>query len=264
MAPSPVSPRRAPPRASTAPWFALLFGLALLGRPLAAQAPSAGPDIASRDAASLAAYDKEAADAQARGATHLSVTTGLAARAVGIRLARRSLSGLVCRPSRASSRYSLPRSCSPTSTRPGLRRTAALVVARCQILQKYGLKGIWNSDEPQELPEAFFQAHPELRGPRVDQPNRARVARFAPSVDEPETLRLYRDALKAMWSKCPEIDTFTFLTTRFGLRLRLGSRPLPGHQRQHQMEGPADGAAGRRLHGSISRPPPTNSISRSR
>jgi len=215
MAPSPVSLGRAPSRASTAPWFALLFGLALLGRPLAAQAPSAGPDIASRDAAGLAAYDKEAADAQARGATHLSVTTGLPPALWEFDSPGDPYPAWYV-AQQSFLKIFTPKELQPYVDQAWASRTAALVVARCQILQKYGLKGIWNSDEPQELPEAFFQAHPELRGPRVDQPNRARVPRFAPSVDEPETLRLYRDALQAMWAKCPEIDTFAFLTTDSG------------------------------------------------
>ena len=178
------------------------LGLALLSRPLAAQAPSAGPDIASRDAAGLAAYDKEAADAQARGATHLSVTTGLPPALWEFDSPGDPYPAWYV-AQQSFLKIFTPKELQPYVDQAWASRTAALVVARCQILQKYGLKGIWNSDEPQELPEAFFQAHPELRGPRVDQPNRARVPRFAPSVDEPETLRLYRDALQASGRSAP-------------------------------------------------------------
>jgi hypothetical protein len=95
-------------------------------------------------------------------------------------------------------------------------RASAIIEERCKILRKHGLRGHWSSNEPQVLPEAFFQKYPKLRGPRVDQPNRSRIARFSPCVDQPETLRLYREALKNMWSRCPEIDSFRFLTQDSG------------------------------------------------
>jgi hypothetical protein len=177
-------------------------------------APAAADD-ASRDAAGLAAYDKEAAAAKERGVSRLSVTTGLPPA-----LWEFDSPGDPY-PAWYVAQASVLKIFTPAELRPFVdmawaNRTAHLVEERCRILRKYGLKGSWNSDEPQELPEAFFRAYPQLRGPRVDHPTRARVPRFAPCVDEPETLRLYRDALKAMWSSCPEIDTFSFLTSDSG------------------------------------------------
>lgn len=87
---------------------------------------------------------------------------------------------------------------------------------RCRILRRFGLKGCWASNEPQVMPEAFFAAYPSLRGPRVDQPNRSRVARFAPCTDEPETLKFYREAMALLLERCPEIESFDFLTTDSG------------------------------------------------
>ena len=95
-------------------------------------------------------------------------------------------------------------------------RVAGIVEQRCKILGKYGLKAAFNSSEPQTLPEAFFVAHPDLRGPRVDQPNRARAARWSPSVDEPEVLALYSEAMRALVRRCPVVDSFTFLTSDSG------------------------------------------------
>jgi hypothetical protein len=66
------------------------------------------------------------------------------------------------------------------------------------------------------MPEAFFAAYPELRGPRVDQPNRSRVARFSMCVDRPETIRMYAEAMKSLLEHCPEIETFSFLTQDSG------------------------------------------------
>jgi hypothetical protein len=95
-------------------------------------------------------------------------------------------------------------------------RIAGILENRCKILRKYGLKGTFNSNEPQTLPEAFFVAYPELRGPRVDQPNRSRRAWWSPNVDEPKTLALYAEAMKTMLARCPEIENFNFLTSDSG------------------------------------------------
>ena len=77
------------------------------------------------------------------------------------------------------------------------------------MLAKDGLKGVWNANEPAVLPEAFFVAHPELRGPRIDQTNRSRKTYYAPSVDQPETLRMYREAMQSLLKICPEVERVT-------------------------------------------------------
>jgi len=87
---------------------------------------------------------------------------------------------------------------------------------RCEVLGKYGLKGVWNANEPAVLPEAFFTVHPELRGPRIDQPNRSRKTYFAPNVDEPDVLRMYRDAMQQLLRTCPEVEEFHWVTTDAG------------------------------------------------
>jgi hypothetical protein len=87
---------------------------------------------------------------------------------------------------------------------------------RCAVLGKYGLRGIWSANEPAVLPEAFFAAHPELRGPRIDQANRSRKVYFAPNVDAPETLRMYRDAMQLLLKTCPEVEQFNWVTTDAG------------------------------------------------
>jgi hypothetical protein len=95
-------------------------------------------------------------------------------------------------------------------------KVSAILEKRCEILRKLGLKAVWNANEPAVMPEAFFTAHPELRGPRIDQPNRSRNARFAPSVDEPETLRLYRESMQLLLKRCPEVELFNWVTTDAG------------------------------------------------
>lgn len=64
----------------------------------------------------------------------------------------------------------------PYIDRQYAERIARILEERCTVLRRLGLKAHWNSNEPQVLPEAFFRSYPRLRGPRVDQPNRSRVA----------------------------------------------------------------------------------------
>ena len=109
-----------------------------------------------------------------------------------------------------------PKDVQPYVNREYADKVAAILEQRCAILRKLGLKAVWNANEPAVLPEAFFTAHPELRGPRIDQPNRSRQARFAPSVDEPETLRLYREAMQLLLKRCPEVELFNWVTTDAG------------------------------------------------
>jgi hypothetical protein len=93
---------------------------------------------------------------------------------------------------------------------------AAMLEKRCEILRKLGLKGIWNANEPAVMPEAFFTAYPELRGPRIDQPNRSTKAHFAPSSDDPEMLRIYRESVQMLLKRCPDVELFNWVTTDAG------------------------------------------------
>jgi hypothetical protein len=92
----------------------------------------------------------------------------------------------------------------------------SVLAARCQVLTKYDLKGVWVSNEPAVLPEAFFVAHPELRGPRIEQPNRSRKVYFAPSVDELTTLEMYKEAIQHLLATCPQVEQFNWTTTDAG------------------------------------------------
>ena len=93
---------------------------------------------------------------------------------------------------------------------------SAILEKRCEILRKLGLKAIWNANEPAVMPEAFFTAFPELRGPRIDQPNRSTKAHFAPSSDDPEMLRMYRESIQLLLRRCPDVELFNWVTTDAG------------------------------------------------
>jgi hypothetical protein len=93
---------------------------------------------------------------------------------------------------------------------------SGVVRQRCGVLRRYGLKAVWNANEPEVLPETFFAARPELRGPRIDHPNRSRKVYFAANVDQPETLRMYRESMQMLLEACPEVEQFNWVTTDAG------------------------------------------------
>jgi len=107
-------------------------------------------------------------------------------------------------------------------------KIVALFEARCAILRRLGLKAAYGANEPHVLPETFFKDHPDLRGPRVDHPNRSRTPRFAPCVDQPATLALYREALQSLLKRLPEVDVFSFTTTDAGSGLCWTPALYPG------------------------------------
>jgi len=107
-------------------------------------------------------------------------------------------------------------------------KVAALFQARCEVLRRLGLKAAYTANEPHVLPEAFFTDHPDLRGPRVDHANRSRTPRFAPCVDQPATLALYREALQKLLKRLPEVEVFFFTTTDAGSGLCWTPALYPG------------------------------------
>jgi hypothetical protein len=95
----------------------------------------------------------------------------------------------------------------------------SLLESRCAVLRRLGLKAQLSANEPNMLPEAVFTDHPLWRGARVDHPARSRVARFAPSIDNPEVLALFREATAMLLRKCPEIDLLDLATNDSGAGL---------------------------------------------
>ncbi len=81
---------------------------------------------------------------------------------------------------------------------------------RCKILRKHGLKAAFSTFEPQMLPEKVFTDHPLWRGARVDHPMRSTLARFAPTIDNPEVLELYRESVSMLIKRCPEIELLDY------------------------------------------------------
>jgi len=162
----------------------------------------------------MAQYEHKAALSKELGATHMSVTEGLP-------LATWEMAPDDPYPMWFAHHAGLLTIFPPKDVQPYVdlkysANVSGVLRQRCAILGKYGLKGVWSANEPAVLPEAFFAAHPELRGPRIDQPNRSRRVYFAPNVDAPETLRMYRDSMQLLLTTCPEVEQFNWVTTDAG------------------------------------------------
>ncbi len=78
------------------------------------------------------------------------------------------------------------------------RRARELIAARAAVLKKVGLKGAAFLYDSLYWPEAVFHKYPDLRGPRVDAPHSCIHPRYAPCVDRPEVLDMYRSACRRL------------------------------------------------------------------
>ncbi len=169
---------------------------------------------ANREAASLAEFEHEVKLAKELGATDVLVTDGLP-------IATWEMDKSDPYPMWFVHHASLLKDFPPPEVQPYVNMPYAdkvqeVVRRRCEVLSKYGMKAVWNDNEPAVMPEAFFAAYPQLRGPRIDQPNRSRKAYFAPNVDEPETLRMYRESIQMLLKTCPAVEQFNWVTTDAG------------------------------------------------
>jgi hypothetical protein len=197
---------------------ARLLALPLLALvPLAAQAHAAPPRQAAapdRDAEDLAKFEHRALISRQLGATQMVVTEGLP-------LATWEMDKDDPYPAWFVHHATLFKIFPPAAIQPFVdmayaARVQKIVARRCAILRQHGMTAMWSANEPAVLPEPFFTAHPELRGPRIDQIARSRRAHFAPNVDRPEMLAMYREAVRQALAACPEIETFNWVTTDAG------------------------------------------------
>jgi hypothetical protein len=201
-------------RAIVSQLIASVVAMCLVVVPLQNAQAVAVKDGAQREYADLAEFDRKAALSKELGATHMLVTEGLP-------LATWEMDQDDPYPMWFVHHAGLltvfpPRNLQPFVDRKYAADVQAALKNRCRVLAKYGLKGVWSANEPAVLPEAFFTAHPELRGPRIDPPNRSRKTYFAPNVDEPETLRMYRDSMQLLLKTCPAVAEFHWVTTDAG------------------------------------------------
>ena len=97
-----------------------------------------------------------------------------------------------------------------------VRDNVQLLLAKVKILRENGMDAAFFSNEPEIIPSAFFEAYPELRGPRVDHPRRSNVAFFSPCLSMKEMQEMYAGMIAELLKNAPEIKTFFFKTNDAG------------------------------------------------
>jgi hypothetical protein len=97
-----------------------------------------------------------------------------------------------------------------------VRRNRQLMLEKAAILKRYGLEAAFFGYEPNFLPAAFFDAYPQMLGPRVDHPRRSNRPAFAPCVSVLETRQMYSNMMEQMLKTVPAIKTFYFKTNDAG------------------------------------------------
>src|SRR4029078_12728414 len=97
-----------------------------------------------------------------------------------------------------------------------VRKNRQLILDKAKILRELGLEGAFFGYEPNFLPAAFFEAYPQMLGPRVDHPRRSNDKAFAPCTNIKETQDMYTAMMAEMLKNVPEISTFFFKTNDAG------------------------------------------------
>ncbi len=99
---------------------------------------------------------------------------------------------------------------------------------KVKVMRQHGLRGMLQGLEPLWLPEAAYLAHPRWRGSQCELGRIAGKPYFAPNIDEPEVLDLYRHAMHAFCNAYPEFDIFSFFTNDSGTGLPWTTYAYPG------------------------------------
>ncbi len=195
----------------------VLCGTMLAAIPAAGSAKSSFKTVIfGRYSDSLASFESFAKQAKQSGATHVVIT----AEDLPWAMWQMDTPGDPY-PAWAVSNVGLLKVSIPAALQPFLPQeysdtVIGILRARCEVLRKLGLKAAFTTFEPQILPERVYEAHPLWRGPQVDHPLRSRVPRFAPSIDNPEVLALYRESIRKLLSVCPEIEILSLHTNDSG------------------------------------------------
>ncbi len=194
------------------PYRSLLFLISLLAAPLggvaAADVPVSKTVVVSCPTANAAEFEKLAALAKELGATDLDVSDLPKDRWQWFDPADPY-------PNWSMVETSILKVMVPPELQPAVpvdvaRRSQKLLATRGEILRKYGMKAFYHGCEPMWLPEAIYEKHPTWRGCTCQAPERSRHNYYAPNVDDPEVLALYRKATADLCHLAP-VEEFDFL-----------------------------------------------------
>ncbi|MBK8504613.1 MAG: hypothetical protein IPL46_21840 [Saprospiraceae bacterium] len=97
-----------------------------------------------------------------------------------------------------------------------VKKNRQLLIDKARILRENDMEAAFFGSEPNFLPASFFDAYPNMRGPRIDHPRRSNVEVFAPCISVDETQEMYAGMMAEMLRTVPEIKTFYFKTNDAG------------------------------------------------
>lgn len=97
-----------------------------------------------------------------------------------------------------------------------VKKNREFLLARVKVLREYGLDAAFWCNEPNFLPDEFFEAYPHLRGPRVDHPRRGNHPAFSLCMDLEESRKMVSGMIDELLRNVPEINTFSFKTNDAG------------------------------------------------
>lgn len=125
-------------------------------------------------------------------------------------------------------------------------KNRAWLDARVAVVRRFGLRLTIHGAEPLWLPEAVYEAHPRWRGVQCELGRIAAKPYWCPSIDEPEVLRLYREATRRLCEHYPEIDRLSFWTNDCGAGLPWSVYSYPGLNgpTQYRQRDPGERIAG--------------------
>jgi hypothetical protein len=97
-----------------------------------------------------------------------------------------------------------------------VKKNRSLLLSKAKMLKDHGMEAAFIGYEPNFLPMAFFDAYPEMLGPRVDHPRRSTQKAFAPCISVKATQEMYASMMAEMLRQAPEIKDFSFKTNDAG------------------------------------------------
>jgi hypothetical protein len=96
------------------------------------------------------------------------------------------------------------------------RGNVDLLRACAKVVRKHGMAAAFATHDPFFMPEAFFEAHPHLRGARVDHPRRSRREEFAICRDCPPGGDMLAWSVSRLVEEVPELSDLCWLTNDAG------------------------------------------------
>jgi len=93
-----------------------------------------------------------------------------------------------------------------------LERNRRTLLRFADAAKRHGIKPVLYLCEPRFVPERFFDKHPTLRGPRVDNPTCSTAPLYSLCTDMPEVLDHYREMMAKMMDLVPELSMASIFT----------------------------------------------------